>query len=294
MKNLGYILLAFFLFTASINAQDFGDIMELANDTFGEGEEAETGSWEDVKKAIDKKLEDPKIKEMMRNFSYAFNKFADETQTGKCLQLMGAYAEMLAYCDMKAETEADPCKRKDWYGIESMILFMGTSISYCPQEFYGIANFDDPDEDEQIKIVSQYEAEINVYFFGDYLKYFTPSKMELSEDDIATIYNENYSKSSEYVHWNELEESLKKRFIEVVRTIQEGDFYDYVDDDPHLKLYVTFFQANEQLDLLEKEEDGETKVGFVIDFVSKMFTPEYQIKKALEIASESSTLKCNK
>lgn len=43
---------------------------------------------------------------------------------------------------------------------------MGTSISYCPQEFYGIANFDHPDEDEQIKIVSQYEAEVNVFFFG--------------------------------------------------------------------------------------------------------------------------------
>lgn len=67
---------------------------------------------------------------------------------------------------------------------------------------------------------------------------------------------------------------------------------DMAYEDPHIQLYHKFMQANEQLDLLEEEIDGEIKVGYLIDFVSKMFTPGFQVSKALEIASESSALKC--
>lgn len=295
MKNLGYILLAFFLFSASLNAQNLGDLMNLAKDTFGASQEAgkedaDEASWEGIEKEIDKKIKDPKIKAMLSEFSEAFNKFSEESKTGKCLQLMGAYAEMLAYCDLMAETESDPCKRKDWYGIESMILFMGTSISYCPQEFYGISDFDDPDEETQRDIIAQYEAEINVYFFGGLLKNISHT---INFVDFPTYFDNNLA-SSFGAKWNDFSVEEQQTFTSHLHsTMLELHAKLSYNEDPHFQLYYKFLNANEQLNLLGKYGKDDDDTNFIIDFVSKMFTPEYQIKKALEIASESSKIKCN-
>lgn len=92
--------------------------MDLAKDTFGEAQDtaenqADTDAeWSkmtnDMINDINKSLEGTPpeaLSYLLFDFRDSFLKFTDESQTGKCLQLMGAYAELLAYCDMMAETE---------------------------------------------------------------------------------------------------------------------------------------------------------------------------------------------
>ena len=315
-KILGYAML-FLLMGTGMQAQDFDldDIMGEAQDFFGNAtetaeNEADDAAWENINNQINKKLDDPKLKKLMGGFSEALKKFEGESMTGKCLQIMGAYAELLAYCDMRAESETEPCKKKEWLGIESMILLAGTSINYCPQEFYGLADFDDPDEETQREIITNYEWEIRNYFFGNSVIYGGVAwgenfqKLKEIEQTIGDLYNKNLS--------DYLRDNGKKKYSDL--TMEEKEVFNLSakklqldlesrtkNELPHMLLYLKFKFANDQLKLndygnsnnrLKEIIKSDGAIDFLVDFVGKMFTPGYQVKKALEIASESSAQKC--
>lgn len=298
-KILGYTML-FLLMGTGMQAQDFdlGDIMGEAQDFFGNAtetaeNEADDAAWENINNQINKKLDDPKLKKLMGGFSEALKKFEGESMTGKCLQIMGAYAELLAYCDMRAESETEPCKKKEWLGIESMILLAGTSINYCPQEFYGLADFDDPDEETQREIVANYEAKINVYFFGNV----AVQQAEMVKEWFKLNYlgEEQFKKhfpnsGMTYEEFTKLPVGYQSSLINFLSGKIIKDMKEIEKSDPHLQLFYKFYNANEQLQIIKKNETKQ--VGYLVDFVSEMFTPQFMLKKTMEIASESSAQKC--
>ena len=275
------------------------DIIGATKDGFGKsvdaGEEtADKKVVDDLNDKITKKLDDPKLKMLMGNFSEALNKFSNESKTGKCLQIMGAYAEVLAYCDLRAETETDPCKKKDWLGIESMILFAGTAINYCPQEFYGLS----ADGDINDEISKQYEIKIRNYFFGNLTNYddsivLGEKQIELLElsNRVKDIYNDALSKflkDKGKKSYSDLEPEDKQLFNLWSKKLLLGFIETVKYEVPHIVLFYKFLFANEQLDLKSNN------ANLHVDFVGKMFTPEFQLKKTLEIANENGKLKCRK
>ena len=302
MKKISDIIIILLLFCSSLQAQELSDILNAAKDAFGEAkdagkEQADTDAeWGNTMKEINKKIEDRKFKNLMGNFSEALNKFSNESKTGKCLQIMGAYAEMLAYCDLKAETETDPCKKKDWLGIESMVLFAGTAINYCPQEFYGLSA--DGDKDDGVS--KQYEIKIRNYFFGNQTLYddsivLGENQIELFElgNRAKNMYNDalaKFLKDKGKRSYSDLDPKDKETFNLWLKKLQ-FDFSETVKHElPHMVLYYKFKFANEQLELnnLANSEAGQP----IVNFVGKMFTPEFLVKKTLEIANENGKLKC--
>ncbi|WP_298999686.1 hypothetical protein [uncultured Tenacibaculum sp.] len=299
MKKILFILAIVYCFSIphTVSQIDLDDIVGAVKDGFGKSVEtaekdADKKVIKDLKDDIAKKLNDPKLKMLMGNFSEALNKFSNESKTGKCLQIMGAYAEVLAYCDMRAETETDPCKKKDWLGIESMILFAGTAINYCPQEFYGLS----ADGDINDEISKQYEIKIRNYFFGSLTNYddsivLGEKQIELLElsNRVKIVYNDALSKflkdkgKKSYSDLEPEDKQLfnlwsKKLLLDFIGTVK----YEF----PHIVLYLKFKFANEQLDLKSSNPN------LHVDFVGKMFTPEFLVKKTLEIANENGKLKC--
>jgi len=292
MKRILFILAIVYCFSIphTVSQIDLDDIVGAVKDGFGKP--AETTEKKDDKKVVNdlndevtKKLDDPKLKMLMGNFSEALNKFSNESKTGKCLQIMGAYAEVLAYCDMRAETETDPCKKKDWLGIESMILFAGTAINYCPQEFYGMLNNDNRNID--LTIVNQYEVKIGNYFFGTYKEI---RDNLYKTNDIVEQYNKgrNPSLSKKWADLTIEEQILFTRYVEEIR---KHGLEEFIQEDPHLQLFNTFLKANNQLKLINGYNHSGGEMMFV-DFVGMMFNPEFQLKKALEIAEKNGKLKC--
>ena len=293
MKKILFILAIVYCFSIphTMSQINLEDIIGAAKDGFGKsvdaGEEtADKKVVDDLNDKITKKLDDPKLKMLMGNFSEALKKFSNESKTGKCLQIMGAYAEVLAYCDMKAETETDPCKKKDWLGIESMVLFAGTAINYCPQEFYGLSNDGSVDHDASYK----YEFKILKYFFGDSLDDFN-KLLGFSKDatDLILSISQKYLKDKGKNSYSELSQEDKEAYN--IWLLKQLDGYKrHVEYElPHVALYYKFISANEQLGLLN---DLIEKDNITLDLVGKMFTPEFQIKKTLEIANENGKLKC--
>ncbi|MCK0158563.1 hypothetical protein MWU65_15340 [Cellulophaga sp. F20128] len=288
MRKIAFRTIAFLLFSSTLLAQDFGDILNAAKDAFGESkvaakEQADTdANWDTTMKEIEKKIEDPEFKKLASDFSEALAKFSEESQTGKCLQIMGAYVEMLAYCDMKAETEPNPCKRKDWLGIESLVLFAGTSINYCPQEFYGMSNDGSVDYDSMM----EYEKKIGNYFFGNYFlenyKKFNNQKEEIMPE----IYNE-FARKHNGKMWKDLTEEAQISVKNYVEALVDDELEDFVAKDPHLQLFNKFLKANHQLGLISTSSEQ-----LIVDFVGNMFNPEFLIKKTLEIANKNSAIKC--
>ncbi|RKF02836.1 hypothetical protein C8N26_2686 [Tenacibaculum lutimaris] len=293
MKKILSILAIVYCFSIphTMSQINLDDILGAVKDGFGKP--VETTEEKDDKKVVDnlnnkitKKSDDPKLKMLMDNFSEALKKFSNESKTGKCLQIMGAYAEVLAYCDMKAETETDPCKKKDWLGIESMILFAGTAINYCPQEFYGLSN----DGSVDVDLLLQYEVKIGNYFFGTYKEI---RDYLYKTNDIVEHYNKSRDPSLSK-KWSDLtieEQTLLTKHAEDTR---KYGLEEFIQEDPHLQLFNTFLKANNQLGLLDgyKGENSIYPEMSILDLVGKMFTPEFQIKKTLEIANENGKLKC--
>ncbi|CAM1339413.1 hypothetical protein [Tenacibaculum aestuarii] len=303
MKKILFILAIVYCFSIphTVSQIDLDDIVGAVKDGFGKP--AQTTEKKDDKKVVNdlndevtKKLDDPKLKMLMGNFSEALNKFSNESKTGKCLQIMGAYAEVLAYCDLRAETESDPCKKKDWLGIESMILFAGTAINYCPQEFYGLSD-EEADENDQTQTYMEYDEKIKNYFWGYVANTIAKGFKLYGIKDIQEIkhmYSDDYILTeSEYkkycpqceIKYTDLTYETKKFITDLVRYPNIDDYDENLDS--HFLLYKKFYATNKQLGIVIPKDQGN-----MVDFVGKMFTPEFLVKKTLEIANENGKLKC--
>ncbi|MBR9855715.1 MAG: hypothetical protein GYB37_14240 [Algicola sp.] len=300
-KILGYAAL-FLLISTGARAQEFdlGDIMDEAQDFFGEAQE-KAANEADIEATFEKIFEQLNYEEDGVSYKNIFlgsmkvflGDFLEESFTGKCLTIMGEYAYLLAYCDMMAEQQTDPCKKKDWLGIETMVLFLGTAINYCPETFYTEEIGHNENE--------TYLIQIATYFFGreDYAENYS-----LLSKHYASLQDKYFKNDYDYY------DKIQEMEVDISNTIIGLDRHKKEHEDTHLKLFMKFEFANQQLKLnpaLSQEivpvrylkSGGQSRVigqeydpVNYIEFVGKMFTPEYQLKKTLEIAAESSAIKC--
>ncbi|TXD82092.1 hypothetical protein ESY86_15600 [Subsaximicrobium wynnwilliamsii] len=283
MKTLLIIIVLLFSTAASYAQISVFDLIGEAT------EEAEGAANEEAAKneakAKAKALGDKEAEELINNFFNGFEKFAHESLTGKCLNLMGEYVTLLAYCDKRAKEATDPCEKKDWLGMESMILLAGTSISYCPQEFYY--------EDRQY-----YEKDISEYFFGIDLQ-----KPNL-EHPISNYFYSYYQMQKKFLAELGVDKYADLTPEEkVIFQSKDDQFHKEFSDnnlaelDPHFSLYMKFFFANIQLDILNYDmimQYGLFGIRNYVSFVGEIFTPQFQLKKLIEIASMNDQIKCNK
>lgn len=304
MKTILRYTVLFLLLSTVARAQDFdlGDVMGEAEDFFvGPVQTVENEAEKDalITTTFEKIFEQLNYEEDGVSYKNIFlgsmktllGDFPEESFTGKCLTIMGEYAYLLAYCDMMAEQQTDPCKKKDWLGIETMVLFLGTAINYCPETFYTEEIGHNENE--------TYLIQIATYFFGreDYAENYS-----LLSKHYASLQDKYFKNDYDYY------DKIQEMEVDVSNTIIGLDRHKKEHEDTHLKLFMKFEFANQQLklnsafkrEMKKSKYDGQTGIPigeFVdpvsyIDFVGEMFTPEYQLKKTLEIASESSAIKC--
>ncbi|MCB0373218.1 MAG: hypothetical protein KDD31_09440 [Muricauda sp.] len=311
-----FIILAFLSLSNSIIAQDDDDFMSMdvfdltdddldisgqfMDEVFNRGDKnAESkAKWRDLKEKLNNQSNDLRFKLYMSELSKALGELENESDLGKCLTIMGAYAQTLAYCDFRLETASDPCEKKEWLGIVGLMLMTGTSINYCPQEFYGLSD-ESLDPEEQTEIRRSYDNEITKYFFGNMLtyggKFENTIKSDELEEKLLKVLNdgtEQYLKNHGKSNIGELNPEEKERYeLWLLKTLEDYKS-QYKYEIPHMVLYWKFVNANQQLGLPEKisyDSDGFTAT----DFVGKMFTPEYMLAKTFEIAKLSNKYKCS-
>lgn len=308
MKNILFCIVFALISSVPLCAQDldFDDIMgaatEFVNEAQGTAEtQADNQSMGNIVQELLHKTDDPVFKGLMEKLSQALKEFENESYTGKCLQVMGAYAETLAHADRRVELAGNACEKKEWLGIEGLLLLAGGTINYCPTEFYGLSD-ESLDENEQREVIIGYEQRIKNYFFGS-----------LSDNEILLkAYEHAGKKATSYAAYEQyviavLEqqgksfEKLSAEQKDYLKKLWEKDHGKKFDDKimnefPHLELYKKFENANEQLDIktfTQGKKGSQEEISSMVDFVGKMFTPEFMLSKTIEIAKLSNLYKCS-
>lgn len=301
MKNIVFYIVFLIISTTHLQAQEFdmGDIMETAMDFVEEAQggaetQADNQSMGQMVDKLLKKTDDPAFKALIENLSQALKEFENESYTGKCLQVMGAYAEALAYADRRVELAGNACEKKEWLGIEGLLLLTGGTINYCPTEFYGLSDQELNDK-ERTRIIMDYELKIRNYFFGGFEndKY---EKMKNSLLELINLGTRKYLKDVGKKSYEELN-TKEKSFFDTWLLSYLDDFFRETQkiENAHMKLYYTFVFANYQLRILNNIADIDVTSGktSMVDFVGKMFTPEFMLSKTVEIAKLSNLYKCS-
>lgn len=299
MKNIVFYIVFLIISTSHLQAQEFdmGDVMETAMDFVEEAQggaetQADNQSMGQMVDKLLKKTDDPAFKALIENLSHALKEFENESYTGKCLQVMGAYAEALAYADRRVELAGNACEKKEWLGIEGLLLLTGGTINYCPTEFYGLSD-ESLDENEQKEIITRYEAEIYIYFFGSYAEDIFRLNQQIDEKKLKELLRDKIVKNNPDMSLgpDELDNAVNIYYDLVIRLQHEYIFDDFKKEDGNFELFETFQKANQQLGL--HGINGINHKGAMIDFVGKMFTPEFMLTKTVEIAKLSNLYKCS-
>ncbi|USD26094.1 hypothetical protein [Flagellimonas marinaquae] len=308
MKNIVFYIVFLIISTTHPQAQEFdmGDVMETAMDFVEEAQggaetQADNQSMGQMVDKLLKKTDDPAFKALIENLSQALKEFENESYTGKCLQVMGAYAEALAYADRRVELAGNACEKKEWLGIEGLLLLTGGTINYCPTEFYGLSD-EILDENEQREVILGYEQRIKNYFFGP----LSDNEILLKAYEHASKKATSYAAYEQYViavleQQGKSFESLSAEQKDYLKKLWEKDHGKKFDDKimnefPHLELYKKFENANEQLDIktfTQGKKGSQKEISSMVDFVGKMFTPEFMLTKTVEIAKLSNLYKCS-
>jgi len=318
MKNILFCIVSVLISSVPLCAQDldFGDIMgaatEFVNEAQGTAEtEADNQSLDQIIQQLLHRSRDSAFRGLMDHLTIALkefeNEFGNESYTGKCLQVMGAYAETLAYADRSVELAGNACEKKEWLGIEGLLLLAGGTINYCPTEFYGLSDEDLSEWDQKL-IRYEYKKKITNYFFGsydNYSSYFikaqtTPSSLNIDLQQMDLRFKnfvKNIRNNEDYKDSQNLDEMIQmaRQQYEGARRATIKEFYKSLEKDlPHIKLFEKFRRANEQLNLHGHFTEGKAKIlPEMTVFVGEMFTPEFMLSKTIEIAKLSNLYKCS-
>lgn len=300
-KLLGCSMLLMFMWTGA-QAQGFGlgDIMGAAQEAFGDATTTAKTESDGIQELIDaiNMSNKPELKKMAAGVFGITNlpENSSNSTTGNCLEMMGAYVSLLAYCHLKAKNANDPCTKKEWLGLKSLTLLAGASLSYCPQEFY----YEEPEDD------IPYDLKIANYFYGDII---------VNDDSPFAIDNqEDYIKHTDEV-WKEMAELGEYWGKDYYKTYGNHQLiYNHAfgvfatvgeNVQPHPKLYMQFLMAHRIFNTpfsqkppkLEEGEQGPLDYDLnsllFKDFVGVFFKPDFQLAKTLEVAQENDKLKCN-